>query len=145
MSDNRPPDDLTIGDKEQLYLRIFPAADALILVEGGYRPNSGSLKRGDEPVSVDLGSLSTPENTRDKDTSSPFHVAQFTAGIARLAGCRIVRDPEPDNPAHALVYGNRQNIAKSFTGGLTKGEGEKIARLARIALVNHNAKPPNSK
>jgi hypothetical protein len=144
MADYRPADDLTISDNEQLYLRIFPASDALTVVEGGYRPNSGSLKRGDEPVSVDLGSISTPENTRDRDTSSPFHVAQFTAGIARSAGCRVVRDPEPDNPAHALVYGNRQNRAKSFTGGLTKGEGEKIARLARLALVNHNAKPPNN-
>jgi hypothetical protein len=140
MVDHRPADDLTISNDEQLYLRIFPDQDALIPVDGGFRPNSGSLKRGDEPLSVDLGSLCNPENTRDRDTSSPFHVARFTAGMARSADCRVLRCPEEGNAAHALVCGNRQDKSKSFTAGLTKGQSEKIARLARIVLQNPGAR-----
>lgn len=135
MADLRPPDDPSIPDQEPLYVRIFPDPDALIPVADGYRPNSGTLKRGDEPVSVDLGSLCTPEETKNRDLSAQFHVAMLTAGMARSVGCRVVRDPLDENSAHALLYGNRQNTAKSFTGGMTKGEGEKIARMARIIPI----------
>lgn len=145
MPDHRPPDDATIGPDEKLYVRIFPSPDVLRPVEGGFRPHSGAIKRqgeqADDPLSVDLGSICTPEETRDRDTSSPFHVAVFTAGIARGLGLRIVRDPDHqnNNPAHALVYGNRQNAAKTYTGGLKTSEAEKLARLARIVLINEAA------
>lgn len=136
-ADHRPEVDQTISDDELLYVRVFPAEDALVAIgDGSFRPNSGSFRRGDEALSVDLGSICTPQQTCDRDTSFRFHVAQFTVRMAREAGCRVVRRPEEGNAAHAEVYGNRQDRFKSFTGGLTNGQSERIARQARIVLVN---------
>lgn len=135
MPDLRLPDDPSINDDDLLYVRIFPSEDALVQAEGGiFRPASGSLRRGDEPLSVDLGTMCSPQETRDRDGSAAFHVAQFTARVVRQAGCRVARRPEDGNPAHAEVYGNRQDTMKMFTGGLTKGETKAIARQAAIIL-----------
>lgn len=132
MPDQPPPDDPTIERDEPLYLRIFPDPDILVRDnpnQDRYRPRSGCL-RSESALSVDLGSLSTPEQTREKDTSRPFHVAMFTAGVARDAGCRVVKDRTPDNPAHALVYGAGEN------GSLTKRQTRKIAHRSEIVLLN---------
>ena len=141
-----PPDvnDCSIPDGEILYRRIHPTKPQLekTSVAGEYRPASGALKDTEWPLSVDLGSLSTPQQTRDRE-STPFHVAAFTAGTARSCtpACRIVRDPlpatpeRPANPAHALVFGNHEN----GSGALAKSQFKHIARTARIVLLNENA------
>lgn len=132
MPDLLSPDDQAIGDGESLYRRIFPGLDNLVPNSGGdgYRPSSGSLK-SDLPLSVDRSSLCTPEETRDRDISKPFHVAQISVGVVRAAGCRVVADPEDGNPAHALIYGSGEN------GSLSKSETKKIARQSQIVLVNN--------
>lgn len=142
-------DDETILDSELLYIRVFPDQDSLIFdpTIQGFRPTTSALKRREEPLSVDLGSLCTPEETRDRDKSFHFHVAAFTAATARKYGCRIARDPiskgqnEPENPAHGLGYGNREDKS----GGLVpKSQSRKIAQEARIVLLNGNAPWPQS-
>lgn len=135
-----PADDLTIPNEELLYYRVFPRADEIQRIQNGngYRPASGSLRRHNQPLSVDLSALSTPEATRDRDRSSPFHVAAFSAGLARAAGCRLVRNPEIDNAAHALVFGSNQD----GTGALTKSQTKHIARNAFIVLLNPLAPLP---
>jgi hypothetical protein len=146
MPNGLPPDvidDLSIQNDELLYIRIYPDPDAIILdpTTGQYRPNSGNFKDRDGPLSVDLSSRCTPEETRDRDQSHPYHVAAFKAGAARKYGCKIVRDPleatptEPANPAHALLYG------KSINGALTyKAQGRHIAKEeAWIVLRNDGA------
>lgn len=51
-------------------------------------------------------------------------VAQFSAGLARTLGQEVVADPEPDNPAHALVVGDK------------KPGGRRVARtLAQSAVI----------
>ncbi|MEO5631781.1 MAG: hypothetical protein ABIQ24_03660 [Nitrospiraceae bacterium] len=96
----------------------------------------------DYPFSVDLGSLSTPEETRDRAPGTPYHVAAFQAGIARACGCRVVRDPvgvgedEPPNPAHALVFGD--NAIRKGVLAYDK-QGKKIAYRSRIVLINKDA------
>lgn len=140
-------DDESIQDSELLYIRVFPDQDSLIFdpTIQGFRPTTGALKRREQPLSVDLGSLCTPEQTRDRDKSFPFHVAAFTAATARKYDCRVVRDPipegqnEPENLAHGLVYGNREDMS----GGLIpKSQSRKIAQEARIVLLNDNAPWP---
>lgn len=130
------PDDATIGDEEPLYYRVFPDSNSIVRLSdsGEYRPASGSFP-SDKPQSVNLGSLSTPEETRNQDTSGIFHVAAFSAGIARMFGCRIIREPLPENHAHALVCGNHT----SGNGALTKSQRKQIADRARIVLVNEHA------
>lgn len=146
MSNDLPPDidDTTISDSEWLYIRVFPDKDSLIFDQNlkVFRPTTSALKSREQPLSVDLGSLCTPQETRDRDKSFAFHIAAFTAGTARRYRCRVVRDPiprgqkEPENPAHALVFGNNQNES----GGLIpNSQSTKIARESLIVLLNENA------
>jgi hypothetical protein len=146
MSNGLPPDidDTTISDSEWLYIRVFPDKDSLIFDQNlnAFRPTTSALKSREQPLSVDLGSLCPPQETRDRDKSFAFHVAAFTAETVRRYGCRIVRDPiqesqnEPENLAHALVFGNHD----SGSGGLIpKSQSRKIARESRIVLLNETA------
>ena len=142
MADLRPADDNSIPGDEVLYIRIYPAPDALVPLDGGqHRPNSGSVRGRvrDEPLSVDLGSLSTPEQTRDRGTNGNFHVARITVADVRQFGLRVLRDPavgDPvPNPAHALIYGSRTNDNGDQAGGLTKGENSQLAHAARIVII----------
>lgn len=96
----------------------------------------------DEPLSVDLGSICSPQETRDRRTNGNFHVAMFTAGAIRAFDppLRVRRDPIPEgakdgpNTAHALVYGTRKDAADNLIGGLTGGEYRKIANVAEVIL-----------
>lgn len=142
MADLRPADDVSILNEERLYIRIFPSPDVLRPVEGGgHRPMSGAMRatNRDEPLSVDLGSICTPEQTRDRGTNGNFHVARLIAGGVRAAGFRIVRDPiaggAATNLAHALIFGSRKDAADNVVGGLTNGECETLARLAEVIIV----------
>jgi len=149
MADLRPADDNSIPADERLYVRIYPAPDSVVPVEGGgQRPNTGSIKGRDrnEPMSVDLGSLCTPEQTRDRGTNGNFHVAMLTAEAVRQLGFRIVRDPVVDepvpNPGHALILGSRGNSDDDLEGALTKGEYSKLARIARIVIFTVQQQEP---
>jgi hypothetical protein len=132
-----PEDDPTIPDSEQLFRRVIPRSAALVAVgDGTFRPAGGAL-RDKGPLSVDLSSLSTLEETKDRDQSQPFHVASVSVAAVRAAGCVVQRDPLDDNPAHAVIFGHHS------TGGLTGGESRKIAQAASIALLNPLAAYPN--
>ena len=137
MPDLLPPDDRTIDDDEFLYRRIYPAPQNLVQSPNGngYRPASGSLTDR-LPLSVDRSLLCTPEETRDRDLSKPFHVAQIFVSVVRAAGCRVVADPKDDNLAHVLIYGSGEN------GSLSKSQTRNIARQALIILINGIAPEP---
>jgi hypothetical protein len=139
-----PPDinDPSIPDDEWLYFRVAPSKYPLQKTDDGqYRPASGEMKK-DYPFSVDLGSLSTPEETRDRAPDKPYHVAGFQAGVARAYGCKVVRDPigegedEPPNLAHALVFGD--HAIKRGALAYDK-QGKQIAYRSRIVLINKDA------
>lgn len=136
MPDELPDDDNSITDGQLLYRRIIPDPHALRPVEGGFRPMSGAIQEKDQPTSVDLASLSSPEETRDRDTSRPWHVAAIPVKAVRDQGCRIVRRPLDNNPAHAQIYG------KGKKGSLTEGPASKIAKQSRVILLNPHAPPP---
>ncbi len=135
MNEELPPDvdDSSIPDEELLYRRIpLHPLDNIQPTEvaGEFRPSSGNF-RSDGPLSVDRGSLTTPEETRDRAKPTLFHVAQIHAKIARQCGCRLVKDPMPDNPAHILLFGNHESGSGALNGKQTKA----IARAARIVLL----------
>jgi hypothetical protein len=145
-----PPDvdDCTIPHEELLYVRVIADKDSIIFDHDlkRWRPTSSALKSREEPLSVDLSSISTPQETKDRATiPGHFHVAAFTAITARKYGCRVVRDPDeatpttPANPAHALVFGDH----KSKSGGLTdSSQARRIAHGAWIILLNEHADWP---
>lgn len=120
MNEELPPDvdDLSIPDEELLYRRIplhLPDNIQPTEVTGEFRPSSGNF-RSDGPLSVDRGSLTTPEETRDRGKPTLFHVAQIHAKIVRQCGCRLVKDPMPDNPAHILLFGNHDSGSGALNG-----------------------------
>jgi hypothetical protein len=136
MSDELPPDvdDLSIPDDELLFRRIpLQPPDNIQPTEldGEYRPSSGNF-RSDGPLSVDRASLTTPEQTRDRGKPGVFHIAQVHARVARQCGCRLVKDPMPENPAHVLIFGNHDSGSKA----LNKKQTKTIARAARIVLLS---------
>lgn len=145
MADLRPADDDSIPGEERLYIRFYASADSVVQKKGvEARPMSGALRprRKEEPISVDLGSLCTPEETRDRGgNAGPFHVAVVTVAAARALGLRVTRDPFMDdqdggpNAAHALVHGSRVNDNGDQTGGLTNREAEHLARAARVSIM----------
>ena len=125
---SQPGNDSSIDDSEILYLRVLPSdVTSKDCPAGEYRPISGSFRR-DEPLSVDLASKCTAEQTRLRAGGEAFHVAAITAGVARKQDCRVRRDPLPDNDAHAEVIGNH----KYDTGAMSKSQMSQIAKQARI-------------
>ena len=136
MSEELPADadDPSISDDEFLYRRIpLLPSDTIQPTEvpGEFRPSSGSF-RSDGPLSVDRGALTTPEQTRDQAKPAVFHVAKVQAKVARQCGCRIVKDPLLENPAHVLLFGDNE----SGSGALNKKQTKAIARAARIVLLS---------
>lgn len=122
-------DDSTIPDAEQLWRRVFPAAVCENEeIKGALRAQSGAFRDHRGPLSVDLGSLTTPEEVLGRGPG--MRLAEFNAKVARDAGCIIQRDPIPDNPAHALIYGNGINRS------LTSSQARAIARHSRIIPLN---------
>lgn len=134
-----PPDDPTIPDDAVLFRRVFPDPDSLQAAEGGgLRPYSATW-RSATPLSVDMSTECTPEATRDRDVSRPFHVAGISVGHVRGMGCRVVRDPLPDNPAHCLIYG----VSDRDDGSIPAGLARKLSKQARVILINPAAPLPD--
>lgn len=136
MSEELPADidDSSIPDDELLYRRIPLHPPEMIQetdVPGEFRPSSGNF-RSEGPLSVDRSTLSSPEQTRDRAKPTLFHVAGVLAKSARQCGCRIVKDPLPDNPAHVLIFGNHDGGTGALNGKQAKG----IAKAARLVLFS---------
>ena len=65
--------------------------------------------------------------------------------MARSFGCRVVREPVPDNDAHVHIYGLHKKLNGEYTGALRAVQAEKIARLVKIVLLNNAAPLPPAK
>lgn len=152
MADLRPADDASIPNDEQLFVRIYPGNDSVKRMDDGtFRPTGGGLRRyPDEPLSVDLSSVCSSEETRTRGTDGHFHVAMLVAGTVRALGFRITRDAIVDGPipnlAHALLHGGSKRDGNGdLRGGITQNEFSKLARGARIILWApgwQNGEPP---
>lgn len=119
-------DDVSIPPSAALWRRIFEEdiyPDPKLCRK---RANSGSLFDGDAPMSVDLAMLTTLDEVNKRGEG--MAIAEFTVDAVRQADCKIVRDPLPENPAHALIYGNHAN------GGPTQGQAGKIAKQSKVVF-----------
>lgn len=93
-------DDLSITNDALLWRRLHPT-QVICNDDGSYRISSAAFKDGNHEVSVNLAALTTTE-----DTLAGFPdrgIAELQAGIPRSLKHALVRDPEPQNPAHALI------------------------------------------
>lgn len=93
-------DDPTIPGDELLWRRILP--EWLHEENGAMRPASlAFVDRLTFELSVHLGSIADLGRVlRDRPQDS---VAAFPASAPRELGLAVVRDPEDDDPSHALV------------------------------------------
>jgi hypothetical protein len=111
----QPDDDRTIPDAEGLWRRIHPSWIVPDRETGGWRVSSAAFidRRGE--LSVDLASLTTVEWSL---AGYPEHsLAEVKVAVIREKGYGVVRDPLPENAAHALVRGR-----------MTKAYAREIAR-----------------
>jgi hypothetical protein len=122
-----PVDDVSIGDDERLLHRIRPVDVVLDSETGQRRPASSSFRSKSNIISVDLASLTTPE----KSLANYLHHAlvEIEVGTVRSLGCKVVRDPLPDNPSHALLYGSGPE------GRMTKSQAREIVSRCKWVSV----------
>lgn len=120
------PDDPSIGNDERLWRRVHPTQIELDPQTKEPDVSSGTFSTREE-VSVTIASESTlADFLRD---NSDHSVIEFTAGGARALGCTVVRDPQPNDPAHALVCGSRSR------GQLNKTQQELLNQASRLIVV----------
>jgi hypothetical protein len=107
-------DDPTIPDEAELWRRIpawhFYYDPNLQRV----RPASSAFDDDDDgsPMSVVLAAESAgPDSVLAGHTG--YALAAFTAELARQCNQGVVRDPLPEEPAHALVFGRKTDSVKS--------------------------------
>ena len=119
-------DDPSIPDDELLWRRICNQPAWWKIEPGGsLRPSSVAfLDSYTGEVSVNRASLTTREKTlagRPDDG-----LIEIEAAFPRSLGHRVVSDPEPDNPAHALILPPATQTPKT-----RKADARRMAEAAR--------------
>ena len=124
-----PVDDASIGDAERLFHRIRPDDVVVDSETGQRRPSSATFRSKSNIISVDLASLTSPEKALE---NYPHHtLVEVDVGTVRFLGCKVVRDPLPNNPSHALLYGSGPD------GRMTKSQAREIVSRCRWVSVGH--------
>ena len=115
-------DDLSIPDTELLYRVIHPD----FVTDGGGIRSPAFKSRTNPDISVDLGSLATPEETSQRPGLTVGGVARLVTGPVRQITPGVARDPIESNPAHALII---------HDFGLTPGQWKEVSRKLARACV----------
>lgn len=118
-------DDLTILDEAELWRRIPPWHFVKDENLGQVRPSKAAFDNhpNGSPMSIVLADVVT-EAGRGPDAvlarHKEFALAAITAGLARECQQGVAREPLPEEPAHAVVFGKK-----------TDGVKKRLARGAR--------------
>ena len=116
-------DDRTIADSAELWRRIPPWHFVLDENSGEIRPSSAAFDNDADgsPMSVFLAEVMAelrkvpPDALRGQED---FALAALTTGLARTNGQSVVRDPLPEEPAHALVAGPKpRSVRRKLSRG----------------------------
>ena len=117
MSGDSYRDDRSIHDSEVLLRRVYPGWWIADNNTGAVRPTSQAFanRRGVSAMSVDLQTVLSeiglgPETVLEGHDG--FALASITAGLARQCSQGIMRKPEPDDPAHAEVFGEKPTVVR---------------------------------
>jgi len=139
MPDQAPPDDRTIEDGDHIYRRARGDQIKLLPDGSGYRGSSAILVSSGGPLSADLASLCTPEQTRDGAAFGDFHVVAIPVKALRDEHCSLEHAPdlEHNNPAHVHVYGGKRD------GALTNSQANRISQTTRVIFLNPDALIPD--
>ncbi len=109
-------DDATVSEDAELWRRIPPVWAVRDENAGGVRVSSAAFdnSRDGSPTSVLFAAIVLEGGRRDMDVLARFDgyaLVSLTAGQARQCNQGVARDPLPDEPAHAYVFGpkSKQN------------------------------------
>lgn len=116
-------DDPTILDDAALWRRIPPQHFVPDPNLGVVRPSSAAFEDSPDgsPMSVFLAEIVEKTGRKADDTlvgHAGYALSAFTAGLARHCKQGVACDPEPAEPAHAVVFGKK---TKSISRTLAKG------------------------
>lgn len=113
MAVDGPLDDPSISDDAELWRRIPPWHFYFDEKLGRSRPSKAAFEDdGDgSPMSVVLASEAGPPESALAEHPG-YALSAITAGLARACGQLIVRDPTPEEPAHAVVVGRKTDSIK---------------------------------
>lgn len=110
-------DDATIADDSELWRRIHP--DWIVPNQNihGLRVSSAAFDNSKDgsPTSVLMADL-VQETGRDAQNVlagfEGYALASITAGQARHCNQGVARDPLPEEPAHAYIFGEKKKTIK---------------------------------
>lgn len=113
-----PEDDVTILNESALWRRIRPEQTIFDANLGRLRPTSDAFGNSsdDSGMSVIIGDQVLEEGRTPQQLLHDFpgfSLAAFQALLARERGQIIIRDPIPEEPAHAEVIGKKTGSVKS--------------------------------
>lgn len=99
-----------VNPSEELWRRVYwnRGFEQIVSDEkGGFRPSSAVFKDRFNRLSVDIASKSTSENTISVHGEGPRGdgLIGFLASIPQSHGHPVKEDPQPNNPAHAVILG----------------------------------------
>jgi hypothetical protein len=117
MSPDSYSDDASIVDSAALWPRIPPWHIIFDENLGTLRPSKAAFDNGKDgsPMSVVLADLVIASGRGPHDVLmeyADFALASLTAGMVRSKQQGILRDPTPEEPAHALVFGRKTDSVK---------------------------------
>jgi hypothetical protein len=101
-------DDPSIPGDERLFRRI-PSTWVIWDEHGSATISSAAFK--DEELSVNLESVMARDRRPPADAIRRYPgygLAAITAACARSLGQAVARDPQPEEPAHGVVYGQKR-------------------------------------
>lgn len=109
------PDDPTIGDRELLYRRVYPAEQFIVEdhERGGWRISSAAFRNHKDRLTGREGGMSvfcesgTPDPTSLLVGYERHGLAAITAGLARECDQKIVRAPTVEHESHCDVCGSK--------------------------------------
>ena len=115
-------DDVSIRDECELFRRVMINPGVHIIWDnnlGRWRPTSAAFRdhKNGSPMSVVLGDIlvelgRTPDDVLDGHVG--LALAVITAGLARQNNQGVVKDPLPEEPAHAHVVGEKKKASRAM-------------------------------
>lgn len=117
MAPERLVDDATITDDSDLWRRINQFWVIRDENAGGVRVSSAAFddSRDGSPTSILLATIVRESGRTEMDVLAGFDgyaLANLRAGEARRCHQGVARDPLPDEPAHALLFGPKSKANK---------------------------------
>ena len=110
-------DDTTIADASELWRRIHPKWIVPDENTGNMRVTSAAFddSKDESPTSVLLADVVRKTGRTAEEVIAPYDgyaLASITAGQARDCEQGVARDPLPDEPAHAYIFGEKTKALK---------------------------------